>query len=406
MWQVLGTAAYSIAQWLLVLTAARLAGPETVGQLALAMAITIPIFAGLGLNLQVVAASDAELQWTLVEYSRLRRTMNLISIGVTALVGLLINMPRSEYAVLIAVALCRAVDARLFLMYGYYQRRARQDLLAASQITRSILGLAAFAGLLAWSNVLWVACLGLFASWSVVAAMWDSPRTRRMADLESASVVLAHDDAQSSTANSLFRTAWPLGVNALCRSLTLSMPRYAVAVYVSVFQLGVFAGLSSLSLALTVATSSVIVVALPQMAAAHSVKDVGRFARIWILVGIAVGSLAVAAVIMCWSAGRNLTALLLGTDFVNQPLLVALMIGYSVAVMQGWVALALQATRQFRALAAVDIIAMVAVGGMLVAFVPGRGEIGAAAALGAGMLISGAIGLLFVLRELKSMRNS
>src|SRR5579864_9762127 len=71
-WTLVGTGLYAFCQWGMLVVLAKLCSPDMVGQFALALAITAPVFVFAGLNLRTVQVTDARRDFQFGDYLGLR----------------------------------------------------------------------------------------------------------------------------------------------------------------------------------------------------------------------------------------------------------------------------------------------------------------------------------------------
>src|SRR5947208_1101307 len=71
-WILAGNSVYAATQWGIVMALAKLSSVTAVGQLALGMAVTAPIFLFSNLNLRLVLATDGGHQYAFGAYLRVR----------------------------------------------------------------------------------------------------------------------------------------------------------------------------------------------------------------------------------------------------------------------------------------------------------------------------------------------
>ncbi|MGV1004086.1 MAG: lipopolysaccharide biosynthesis protein [Candidatus Nanopelagicales bacterium] len=393
-WHLGGTLIYNLSQWLLVVVLARLAGPAVVGQYVLASAVAMPIFLGVGMNLPVVIATDARRVFSLRDYFRARVVLTALSFLLTMVVGVIIGMSAAELAVLAAVAGCRVAEAYAQAGYGYFQLRGRLDMTAKSMSGRGVVGVVAFAlGFLA-SGELLGACLAMLASWFLAIVAWDRVRI----------VALAADDpaakldtkGEPGQTRRIIAKSWPLGIDAGSRSLALNAPRYAIQWWLGSASLGVFAALANFALAISLVTAALSAPVVPVLSRHFAGGHRTAFIRLHVRLVAFAAAIALAGVVGAVLVGELFVRLVFGPAFVNQPLLIALMIGYGVAVIQTTISQGLQAAQRFGQLAALDAVTLGILGLLSFVLVRHYGEVGAAAALGIGMAISGVAAVVLV----------
>src|SRR6516165_2263483 len=90
LWTLAGNVIYAASQWGMLILLAKLSGPETVGQFALGLAITAPVFMLTNLQLRAVQATDARRDFLAGDYLALRlitTAVACLAVGVLALAG-------------------------------------------------------------------------------------------------------------------------------------------------------------------------------------------------------------------------------------------------------------------------------------------------------------------------------
>ena len=84
-WTLVGNLVYAASQWGMLILLARLATPQIVGQYALALAVSAPVFMALNLQLRGVQATDAAQDFRFGDYLRLRLITTVLALIVLAM---------------------------------------------------------------------------------------------------------------------------------------------------------------------------------------------------------------------------------------------------------------------------------------------------------------------------------
>lgn len=251
---ILGSGAFNLCRFAVVVLLARCATPELVGAFDFAsVALAAPLVLFLGLELRAVFVADARDEFPFGAYRALRRITLLAAAVIFCAVLVSGTAPVSTDAVLLfmlTVGLGRILLNGQELYLGCYQRHERLDRLAVSNVLRGAVMLAPFAVLMPLAagrderTVLTAAtaAAGLCAAgWVAVWLLYDRHWAQRHARLEGA-----------WTWWQAARLAWqalPLGVVILIINLCDSVPRWIIrATPQGESDLGFFAALKVIAL--------------------------------------------------------------------------------------------------------------------------------------------------------------
>ena len=405
LWSFVGNTAYNVVQWLLLVVLARVGNPTLVGEFAAMLAITAPIYMTLGLNLRVVRATDVRRVWSSGQYYRLRGVLNVVSLLVAMLVGVLFGLRGDVLLALFILAMGKSVEATSLMIYGYFQCRERLDLVARSLLLRAATGAGGFVVLLTVTRRLEAAVLGLLLGWSAVWLLHDRPQERLLLqnDVEAARID-GVEVAGGGTLTSLARQAAPLGIDAGVNSLSTNVPRYAVQLALGTAQLGAFVTLAYAAQIVSTVTGTLGDTVVGRLAKHVERGDSAAFVSL--LAKLVAFGLVVALVgsVTAWSLGDWAIRLVLGDDYVNRPVLVILMLGAAAITVQRSLARGLQAALKFRQVLAVDVVILVATVVLSLALVPSFGLVGAAATLGLGYLTGIGLSMALLARVVTEVR--
>lgn len=366
---------YNLSQWLLLVALARLSDKDTVGALALALAVTAPVYLACGLNLRMVRATDVARRWSAEQYARLRQILNGVSAVVSMVVGAGLGLRGATFVALLFICGSKASEATSQLCYGFFQLRERLDLVARSMLLRSVAGPVGFVSLLLLTDKLWAACAGLAGGWFLIYYAHDAPAVRTLRVDEPVA-------SQNGSIRSLATRALPLGASAGIGSLSTNVPRFAVQAWAGQAALGGFASLAYLAQMVSLITGTLGDAAISRLARHHDEDDqraLWSVLRIVLAFGLGV---ALVATLGAWLVGEQAVTLLLGKDYVDQPTLIVLMVGAAFITFQRSLARAFYAGQDFVRALVVDGVILVAAVGLAVFLVPRYGLPGAGAVLG------------------------
>jgi len=150
-------------------------------------------------------------------------------------------------------------------------------------------------------------------------------------------------------------------VSAGVASLTLNVPRYLVVGLVGPAALGVYAALAYLAQVIGMVTGAMGNAVVPRLAQYHRDGRVEAFVRLVVLLtGLGVAATAVSLVVLAF-AGEWVIGTLVGDEFVDQPLLLALVVGVGLATVQRSLGRGLQAAHRFVAFLGADVLTLLVV---------------------------------------------
>lgn len=400
-WTLTGSVIYAACQWGMISVLAKLGKPAIVGQFALGLAITAPVFMFTNLQLRAVQATDARSEYDFADCFTLRCLATFIGLCVVTGIVLVSRYDWPTALVILLVAASKAVESLSDVIAGLLQKYERLDRVAIGFTIRGIVSVTAF-GLVFWkTHNLIAAAATLLLAWTAVVLAYDFQMARR---------VMLHQDrffrANWPILRRLVTLSLPLGIVMTLISLNVNIPRYIIEHRFGASELGIFA-----SLAYMVVAINLIVNALGQSASARLARhfaagEITAFNRILkhlIAIGAAilVVGLPVTALV-----GRPIVTLLYTAQYARQlPVLLVIVATAGVNAIGSFLGYGMTAARSFRA--QVPVIAAVTVSTFIAALilVPRMGVLGAAAAL----LISSSIqvvGSLWVLTSaITSARN-
>ncbi len=312
-WAMVGQGVSALCQWGRLIAVARLAGAESLGEFALAVAIAMPITQFGGLQMRQILVTDALGRFAFESY----RLVRLWGIGVACLVIVGIALwsgYRDQATIILSVGLLKALESMNDLYYGLEQRHRRLDLVAQSLILRGVftlvvlvlvfyltrnlaLGVLAMAGVSAL--VWWFFDRRVSRPWRHQGAPGAKPEWRQLIQLTSLGL--------------------PLGVTLLLVSLNVSVPRYVIEHSSGSEALGLFAAVAYFVTAGRVVVNALCAPALPRLADAFASGAVVAFRRLLLKVVGVSACLGLAGVAVAVVAGKPFLTLVYGEQFAQRP---------------------------------------------------------------------------------------
>ena len=384
MWTLAGNLIYAACQWGMLSALAKLGSAAVVGQFALGLAITAPVFMLTNLQLREVQATDARSEYEFGHYFSLRLVASLCGIGIVAGIALAGGYERTTTAVVMLVAAAKAIESVSNVVAGLLQRHERLDQVAVGLILKGVISVTAFTTAYRVSHRLTAAVLAVVCSWAAVALCYDLRLALR---LERS--VRRFFSADHRKIGRLVLLSAPLGLVMAMVSLNANVPRYIIEHRLGQRELGIFAALVYL-----VTAAGLIVNALGQSASARLSRmfasgDLKGFKSLIGKLVVFGASLGVLGVPLAWLFGRPLLTLLYAPEYADYMGTFLIMVATAgVMAVASFLGYAMTAARKFKAQIPV-IGSMTAVATCLsILLVPRFGLPGAAIALfGAGSLV-------------------
>ena len=347
-WMTFGQAVYAACQWATLIILARFGGAELVGDYALALAVTTPVFIFSQLQIRYVFVTDVVDRYAFGDYLLVRlMTTGLAGLFLVALM-LFGDFSWGVGAVILAVGVARAFESLSDLLYGVSQRHERLDLIGISLVLRAVLGLAALTLGLYLGDRLVVGVLAMAASWAAVLVIYDRRVTagwRQQAERRGPRPT----PEVLRRAIQLARLGLPLGVTVMLGSLNTNIPRYFVASQIGQQGLGALAAMAYFVIAGDLVVNAIGQSASSRLATSFASGATAAFRRLlgyMLLVSAVLGAAGVLAALVL---GPSILRFLYGAEFVQKADIFAwVMTAGAIGYLASPLGYALTAMRWFR----------------------------------------------------------
>lgn len=392
-WTFIGNVINAGAWFLMTVVLAQLGSPEDVGQFALGLATTAPIFMFATLRLRDVQATDTRQEYLFGDYFGLRLITTALSLLVVAGIVAVGNFGQETALVILAHGLSKASEAVSDAFYGLFMQVERLDRIAKSLIIKAPLSLAGLAlGFYLTGSVFW-GVMGLAAARIAVMLTYDLRNTSLSLDPSARPIAYFLPRKLPKPrwhVRTLGRLVWftlPLGFVTMLISFNSNIPRYFIEGQLGAYQLGIFAAVASFQKAAPTVIQALGRSASPRLAKQYAGGNARAFRRLslrLIMIGVALGG---AGVLVALVAGRLILTLLYGPEYALPGLFALLMLGAGLDYVATMVLFVITSARYFRIQLPLQLLTTGAVALACYWLVPAAGLAGAAIALIAGNLI-------------------
>lgn len=245
--------------------------------------------------------------------------------------------------VIVAVALSKAFESLADIVYGFFQRRERMDLIGRSQIIKSVFSVAVVSAILWFSHSLFGAVLAIAVVSLLVFIGYDLANARRLAQVERLT-----PDFEPTGLRKLLLAVWPLGLVMMLNSLSTNIPRYFVRERLGERELGFFAGLAYLIVVGNLLVSSLGQAASPRLANYHAHRAVGRFGKLVCQLTALATGIGTLTLLGAYFGGRTLLRVVYTPAYAEHlNLFLWLLLAGTIAYISSVLGFALTAARKF-----------------------------------------------------------
>jgi O-antigen/teichoic acid export membrane protein len=350
-WSLAGNIAYAGSLWAILAITSKFGSPQMVGQFALALAITAPVFLLANLQLRATQATDVIDRYPFCEYLGVRLAAVACALVVILIIVAARPQSRTTTAVILLVTCAKSVESISDVIHGFLQKHERMDLIAVSLTSKGLTSAAAFGITLALTSNIVSATAALALAWGVVLAIYDLRIMRTLAQTTvtpagASFQILPRWSSQHSLA--LVRMTLPLGLVSMLISLNANVPRYFIEHFWGERSLGFFAAIAYVTVAGTFVIGAVGQAALPRLARYYESRDTAAFKTLVIKLSAIAIALGVGGVLVALVAGQTLLSVLYRAEYGQYSSLLSLMM--CAAALSYWASIlnyAMIATRTF-----------------------------------------------------------
>ena len=274
-WTLVGNVVYSACQWGMISVLAKMGNAALVGQFALGLAITAPIFMLTNLQLRGVQATDARLEFAFSDYFTLRLLGSLAGLTAICLIALAGRYDRTTREVIFLVGLAKMTESMSDVIAGLLQKMERLDRVSISLMLKGAFSLLAFGATFWATRNLIDALAALFFIWFSVLVLYDVRQARAVTQGR-----IGFFAFQWPKLKRLAQISAPLGIVMTLCSLNVNIPRYVLEHELGPSELGIFASLAYLLVAFSMVVNALGQAASSRLACMFAKGQAEQFRKI------------------------------------------------------------------------------------------------------------------------------
>lgn len=404
LWALSGNVTYGGCQWLILLMLAKAGNASMVGQFALGLALTAPVFQFANLQLRTAQVTDVLSVYAFSDYLGLRLVTSSIGLALIAVLVVVGNHETRTATVVLLIGVAKAFESVSDIFQGLFQKHEEMHRAAISLILKGLLsvllvGLALFL----LHNVV-VAAGMLAVAWASTLALYDLPRGASMLPNWRCGI---RPRFRGTVFKELFLLTLPLGFLMMLLSVGDNLPRYFLVREGGTAAVGIYSAIAYFLVAGAMLINAIGQAASPRLAKHYANGDLIGFRRILAKQMMCVLIVGAAGILAAQVAGKRILELLYRPEYARHAdAFFWLMVAGTLVWLSSVLGVGLTAMRVFRKQAWIRLCCTVAGVAACAVLIPSKGILGAAfvaVIVGAGGLGSYAILLRSSLKHKKGV---
>jgi O-antigen/teichoic acid export membrane protein len=370
-WTLVGNAIYAATQFGMLSALAKLSDAAVVGQYALALAITAPVFMLTNLQLRGVQATDAHDHYQFADYFTLRCLCTVLGLSVIFAIVASSRYDSTTKLVVLLVAAAKAIETVSDVIAGHLQKCERLDQVARALVFRGLASVTTFTFTFWITRRLTVSIIVLAATWLLVICLYDFRVVSR---------TLRHPMSFHFSASNLRQLAWlslPLGLAMALNSLSTNVPRYVLEHALGRADLGIFASLAYLVTAgglISIALGQAVLKRMSRLFADGNLIAFRGILRKLLWLAVALGF---AGTLLALTLGKMILAFVYRPEYADHAnLLIVMVIDCAVTAASVFLGYGITAARCFRSQVPLMIANLIVTIALAFALIPRFGLLG------------------------------
>ena len=259
-------------------------GTVLVGQFALGLALSSPVFLFSNLSLRTVLATDVKNEHGLATFFRLRFLLSLLALLFVSTLSIFAGAGSGGILIIILVALLKFVESFSDLSFGALQQTGDLRVVGVSMGAKSIFSFILVFVMFRNGAPVWLVLAAILLAWLAVFLFFDFPRAKKSWWMEvekpDGGVRKCFHFLDWRRSRKLLRLTLPLGFVSALVSLDANIPRYIVKGFQGTGELGIYAGIGFIIIAGNNLVISLCQAVIARLARYHESGQRGKYLKI------------------------------------------------------------------------------------------------------------------------------
>jgi O-antigen/teichoic acid export membrane protein len=299
-WVLTGNLVYAISRGIILMLLAKLGSPRLVGEFALALAISAPVFIAIDFNLRLIITTTNKEGFCFGPFWGLRLYSVLLGVILIGLIGVV--WPNHQGLVIFWVGLAKGFESLSDVLYGIFQKNERMDFIGKSTIWKGLLSVVVIGIIFGITHNLAAGTAGLALVWFLLLIIYDLRNASFFTSLR--------PTVKFQNLRPLIFTSLPLGLMMILESLNTNIPSYFILGMMGAEALGYYSALLYIIAAADTLTKALGQSATPKLAEYYQAgRKQDFYNTLFKLVVLGVG-FGVAGMVICGGGGPQILTLL------------------------------------------------------------------------------------------------
>jgi O-antigen/teichoic acid export membrane protein len=323
-----------------------MATPAVVGEFALGMALSAPLFGFSNMCLAQLQATDVHGEHSFGAYAGVRLLSTLAALLVLPVLVIVTSGAPNVLPMAMVFGFARAADGASDVCYGLLQRHGRFRQIGQSMLLRSVMCVSGALLALKSANTAVGAAAGLALAWGLCALLFDLPKARELLGELGRPAEWRLQWGWQFIAG-IVRDGLPLSLVMGLNMIVMNVPRYWVARQLGDAQLGFFATIAYMMIAANMVTVAGCQALVPRLADDYA-RAPRRYCRLVMYMVVAAAFAGLLCIAVALAAGQQLMTLIYTAKYARfQSTLVWTMAGTAVLMLVSVTGVAMTAARRF-----------------------------------------------------------
>lgn len=337
-WILAGNGVFSISQWFNIIVLSHIGGAAEVGKFAFALAVTAPVILFFNLSLRALLVTDANNNFAVQDYIKLRYITCLTYFVIILLLCYLFPWDGEQKKIIIIIAIAKVFESISDIHYGMHQKTHRLDYISKSLIFRGIFGLISFSFIFYFTHNLVTSAIAYAVAWGI--SLW-------LIDIKGPANQWHTKDFLLYS--KIAKTALPLGIAALLVSFNWNIPRYFIEKFLNKEDLGVFCAIVYLVVIGNMVINSVGQSINVHLAEFYAKNNMQKFIRYTFKATLFALGIGLCGIVLSTFIGQYIIIMLYGKTFSQHTdILILISIGATITYITSILGHAITSARRFK----------------------------------------------------------